>query len=400
MRVAQYARKTFVALLYRRSSGVLLAKRLRRLADESTAPVADRIVDLTTATTPRAGVFKALPFYYRQLFSGQATISDTFWVGRQIELERARQAVKRHEQGSHGALFVVGETGAGKTALCHVIVTKYLARRKLFRITPPPGGTIERRALKRAMEQALNTRGDIDSLLAKAPDGAVFVFDDLELWWERSEDGNALLELFAELVRKHGNRLLFIANLNIHAWRFVQNFVRLSEIALTVVECDPLPAEDLKSIISLRHGSTGLEFTLAGTDETDLAPWRQARLFTKYFDFSGGLIAVALRAWLAHIDKVDGNNLVMRWPDHPRTGVLSELRIELQMLLLQLVLHKQVTMRRLARIVERTPEALEGDLGPLVRMGLVRRDNQNVMHVDRFVAHFVTSRLRTQGMLA
>jgi predicted transcriptional regulator len=91
---------------------------------------------------------------------------------------------------------------------------------------------------------------------------------------------------------------------------------------------------------------------------------------------------------------------MMRWPASPRTGVLSELRIELQMLLLQLVLHKQVTVRRLARITERPLDALEEDLGPLVRMGLVRRDGQDVMHVDRYLAHLVTSRLKTEGMLA
>jgi hypothetical protein len=169
---------------------------------------------------------------------------------------------------------------------------------------------------------------------------------------------------------------------------------------LAVIECEPLPAEALKSIISLRHGSTGISFELAGTAEEDLAPWRQARLFTRYFDYSGGLVAVALRAWLAHIDKIDTNTMLMRWPKRPRIEAIDQLRVELAALLVQLVVHKQVTLRRLQRITALPQEELESDLSALTRMGIVRRDARDVMHVDRFVAHLVTDSLRTQGMLA
>ena len=79
----------------------------------------DRITTLTHALTPRRENLRALPFYYRQLFSGQTTVSETFWVGRKLELDRARAAIRRHDSGREGALFVVGEIGSGKTALCH-----------------------------------------------------------------------------------------------------------------------------------------------------------------------------------------------------------------------------------------------------------------------------------------
>src|SRR5690606_14585657 len=99
-------------------------------------------------------------------------------------------------------------------------------------------------------------------------------------------------------------------------------------------------------------------------------------------------------SWLAHIDKVDGNTLHMRWPRRPRTEELQALRVELRALLVQLVVHKQTTVRRLERITGQTPMKLDEDLGALVRMGLVRRDQHDVLHVDRFVAHLVTDRLR------
>ncbi|MEM9456528.1 MAG: AAA family ATPase [Myxococcota bacterium] len=393
-------RAAFVALLYRRSSGVLLARRLRRDGDGTGGTVIDRITTLAHALTPRREHLRALPFYYRQLFSGQTAISETFWVGRTLELDRARAAVRRHEHGQEGALFVVGEIGSGKTALCQAIINKFLPRRSVYRITPPPGGAIELAAFRLALEGELKERGKIDEIVRKVPDGSVLLFDDLEMWWERSDQGLVVLERFVELVREHGRRCLFIANLNAHAWRVLRSFSRLEEHAVAVIECEPLPAEALKSIIALRHGSTGVKFELAGVAEDELAPWRQARLFTRYFDYSGGLIAVALRAWLLHIEKVDGNTLHMRWPKKPRAEALEHLRVELRALLVQLVVHKQLTGRRLLRLSGLSQGALEEDLSALVRMGLVRRDQRDVMHVDRFVAHLVTDRLRALGMLA
>lgn len=399
-RLAELVRAGFVALLYRRSSGVLLARKLRRDGETAEGTAVDRIIAVTHPLTPRREQLRALPFYYRQLFSGQGTISDTFWVGRQLELERARAAIKRHEQGGEGLLFVVGEIGSGKTALCHAIVSKLLPRRPVIRIAPPPGGSVDLAAFRLALEGELKERGELPELLRRIPDGAVVLLDDLEMWWERSEGGMVVIDRILAAVREHGRRCLFVANLNVHAWRVLRSFVRLAEHGLAAIECDPLPAEALKSIISLRHGSTGMELELAGTAESDLAPWQQARLFTRYFDFSGGLVAVALRAWLLHIDKVDGNTLLMRWPRRPRADALAALRVELRALLVQLVVHKQVGLRRLERLTALSPMQLEEDVGALVRMGLVRRDHRDVLHVDRFVAHLVTDRLRAQGMLA
>lgn len=399
-RAAAFVRAAFVTLLYRRSSGVLLARRLRREGARSEGTVVDRITAVTHALMPRREQLRALPFYYRQLFSGQATISDTFWVGRQLELERARAAIKRHEQGGEGLLVVVGEIGSGKTALCHAIATKLLPRRPVIRISPPAGGSIDLGMFRLALQSERKEHGSIEELMRGVPDGAVVVLDDLEMWWERAEGGLVVVERIMALAREHGRRCLFVANLNVHAWRVLRSFVRLSEHALAVIECEPLSAEALKSIISLRHGSTGMELELAGTAEAELAPWRQARLFTRYFDFSGGLVAVALRAWLLHIEKVEGNTLRMRWPRRPRAEVLKAMRVELQALLVQLVVHKQVGLSRLQRLSGLSPVRLEEDLGALVRMGLVRRDARDVLHVDRFVAHLVTDCLRAQGMLA
>jgi amino acid transporter/DNA replication protein DnaC len=396
-RLTNAARSALVSLMYRRSTGILLARRLGRQT-ESTDTVVDRALRLARASTPAERVLRSLPFYYRQLFSGQATISPTFWVGRKNALESAREAILAHQAGSPGALFVTGETGSGKTALCQTIVDSILTKKRCFRIVPPRGGSIDPATLRRTFEAEVKQRGDYDRIFRSVPDGAVFVLDDLELWWERSEQGMTVVDIILELMEKHGDRCIFIANLNQHAWRLMNRFSPVSESALAVLECVPLPAESLKEIISLRHASTGMKFRIDRIDEEHLAPWREARLFTRYFDFCGGMIGAALRAWLAHIEKIDGKRLVMRLPSVPDHSVLGELRIELKALLVQLIVHKQLTLERLARLTG-LGSMVQPDLERLIRMGLVHRSAQGIYHVDRFVAHFIVDEFRDEGLL-
>jgi hypothetical protein len=384
--------------MYRRSTGLLLARRLARREGGETDAVLDRAVRLSRAATPPQRILGSPPFYYRQLFSGQATISETFWVGREDQIEAGKTAARAHGQGAHGAIFVTGETGSGKTALCRVMVSKMAMKRKLFRVVPPPGGSIDPAMFKRVFENEVKVRGKWNRVLGSIPDGSVVMLDDFELWWERHAGGLAVIEQVLELLEQYGGRILFLINLNRHAYRFLNRFVRLGERALTRVECEPVSAEDLKSIITVRHASTGFRYRLGRTEEEDLAPWRQARLFTRYFDYSGGMVGPALRGWLASIERIDGQTLVMRPPSELDGSVVDDLRVELLALLVQLVIHKQVTMERLARLTGLGARVAD-DIDRLVRMGLVRRDDKQVMHCDRYVSHIISDRLRGMGLL-
>ena len=88
----------------------------------------------------------------------------------------------------------------------------------------------------------------------------------------------------------------------------------------------------------------------------------------------------------------------MRPPAELDGSVIGDLRVELLALLVQLVIHKQVTYKRLERLTGLGPRIAD-DVDRLVRMGLVRRDEKQVMHCDRYVAHIISERLRDMGLL-
>ena len=399
LRVSEEIRTAFVQLLYRRSAGIVLAKRLEKAGDNGGSAV-DRVLAMVDAASPTPHVVTSLPSYYRQLFLGQSTINETFWVGRGRELRQARDAIEFHRRGTPGAILVVGERGIGKSALCQRIATRLTDGVQVYWVQPPPGGSADPADLRAALGRAVGAEGSAARVIRTTPPGSVFVLDDLELWWERREGGEAAIDAIFDLVSRHGDKRLFVLGMGRHAHALLSKLRPIGDQALATIACDPMPAEELEAIITLRHGSSGLEFRLGGRDEDRMTPWRKARLFSGHFDYSGGNVGAALRAWLAHVADVEERTLVVRIPDKPRWGALDDLRPEHAALLIQLVLHKQAAFERLARVTGLPHAELREELEPLRRMGLVVRSRQRTLAVNPFVQHAVLDRFERRGLLS
>ncbi len=397
-RAGRAIRGAVVGLVYRRSRGVLLARRLRPGVRASDAVVA-RALAMTRRSTPAAEVLAALPYYYRQLFLGRSASDHTFWVGREAELAQAARAIDDHRRGVVGALVVVGEGGSGKSALAQMIARTHFAHDRIFRLTPPHGGSVDPETFAERMRDTLQVRGTLQEALRTLPEGSTLLLEDLELWWERSPGGLAVIDLLLDVIERHGERCLFVLDLNTGAFRAIDRFRGLAQRALAVLECGPVDSRTLRAMIDLRHGSTGFEWELDGRAAGELSDWRKARFFAGLFDATRGVVGPALQSWLVHVDKLRGETLQMRQPKAVDDGVLDDLSVGQRALLVQLVLHKQLGHGRLATMTGLPAEQLEDQLGVLRRMGLITRDGEDVIALERYVQHLVTRHLEARGML-
>lgn len=396
-RAAAAVKRGMVSVLYRASAGVVLARTLKARA-ETSGNVVDSVLTLVTAASPRPEVLRSLPFYYRQLFLGQS-LNDTFWVGRRSQLEKARSAVMSYRHGAHGAIVVTGDRGSGKTALCQRVTARLLERAPVYWVRASRGGSIDPQEFKRALEKAVEVSASYKSIFSRLPEHSTLVIDDLELWWQRSERGIAVIDVVLDLIAHYGHRCLFLLSVGGHALSLLNRLRPLADSALTVLECTPMDAEALGAIITLRHGSTGVKFSLGGKDESELSQWQLARLFSHHFNYSRGSVGVALTSWLAHVDEASKNTLSIRLPQGRASDVLDGLRIDWTALLMQFVLHKQLTRPRLAEITGLGAAELDQQVAALLRMGLVVEDRRAI-ELNRFAHHIVTERFTRRGLLS
>ncbi|MBE0646057.1 MAG: hypothetical protein IH600_18390 [Bacteroidetes bacterium] len=396
--IMTFVNNSIVNLLYRRSEGVLLARRLRGASVLETAS-ADALLTFTDRVSPRAEVLRGLPFYYRQIFTGKQPIGSDLLVGQNVEMEKADSVIRLFRQGYRGGLLVLGEPDAGKTTLCRSIVRGHFDELNTFHLFPPEVGCIDRDRFRMLLADALRSQGDFDQLFLTIPSGSVVVLHDLELWWERSQGGLAVIDEIVRLIDKYSDRCMFIVNASTHSFRFINRLRAIDKTFMGIIMCEPFDAKELQEAILLRHRTTGLTFTLNGHAEEHFSGYQQAKLFTRYFDYSAGNIGNALNAWISNIQSVESESLVIRAPRRSSTAILGQLENEWQIWLLQFVLHKMLTTERLARLFHRDITHVEARTNELKRAGLIVKTPSGAQRINPFVRPFIIQQLVEAKML-
>ena len=405
-------RAAAVGVIYGRSEGLLLA-RSRGHGPRPAEHAIDRMARAVRSLSPRPEVLSALPFYYRQLFVGQSGVNDTFWVGRTTQLAEAKLALKKFESGTSGCLLVTGDRLSGKTALIQKLASEQYSRQHVLRVHAPVGGTIDERLFCKALQKARggdplaagsDRRGSSDApklsaLFSALPRGSVVILDDLNLWWQRSPQGHLLIEQLLDAVDKGAGRILFVFAIETRALRLINRLVSVTDRALCTIECTPVPAEALKSIVTLRHGSTGMKYQLGLRTENEMGSIALARFFSSYFDHSGGSIGATLRAWIASIAKVKSDTLIIEQPARRDWESFDSLRPSWVALLVQLYLHKQMSFSRLSKVCPLPQHELRQALEPLLRTGIVSQSQRKILEIDPYVAPAIKERFEKLGWL-
>lgn len=398
-RLGETARRASVMGLYRVTAGLVLAKRVRRVSASGENTVELVLADVA-AHSPPPEVVQKLPYYYRQLFFGQATLNENFWVNRESQVALAKTALSNFKRGVAGCLIIQGERGSGKSALWQHLVSRLLERQPVLRVHPRAGGSADPKVFETAFRQACGQQGDVAELVRRQEPGSLIVLDDFELWWERTPKGLQVVDLVLDLIDRFGDRCLFLLCMNSQAYHFLCRLRPLGERALGVIECSWVAAETLKEIITLRHGSTGVSYTLEGVHQDSLSQWAIARLFAAHFHYSRGLIGPALQSWVTHVKRFDKDRISIVRPSSEYTHGFDQLSAEHLGVLIQLCLHKQLSIERLLRLRQGPRHTTNQLVASLRRMGLVVEVRPRVYEINRFIHHILSDRLRQRGLLS
>ena len=397
-RLRNFFHNLLVRLLYHRSEGLLLARRLHEAGSQR-----ETFTDATLTLVENVGasprVLSTLPLYYRQLFIGKQSIGREYWVGRAGEMKRAETAVRRYRQGFSGGLLIVGEPNSGKTSLSRKIAMTHFDQHRVYHLFAPESGGIEPAYLKKRLAETLGIQGEYEEMFRALPRDSVLVLHDFELWWERSPGGQFVVDEILHLIDRFSPQCLFIVNTSIHSFHFLQNYRSIARAFLDTIHCEPFDTEELQQAILLRHRSTGLKFELGDRLEDNISAFALARHFTRFFDYTAGNIGFALRTWIGSIEKVTGERLVLKTPRRPDLQALEQLGDEERVWLQQFVLHKYLTSERLGRLFRAEESAIQVRLTRLKRAGLITEFRPDILEVNPYLQPFVIQELDERGML-
>lgn len=366
----KYINHQFDELWYRPSKAILAAKSISEEENKNNSTV-NKLLNTVENLSIKPEILDKLPFYYKQLFLRKQTYYNEFWFGREPELKEAEKTIKRYKNGYNGSILITGEQSSGKTFLAHYMSNRFMPQSEVFYLQPPLQGSISVNLFKIYLQRTLNNFGTFDEIFNSVPENSILIIDDFELWWEKSTSGFAVVNEILQIIENFSHKVLFIINMNIHTYKFVNKIKNIDSLFLNIIRCMPFNAEQLKELILFRHKSSGLKLHWKNRHEDDIRSVEFASYFAKLFTLSTGNVGLALTQWIANITDFQENEIYIKTPRIIDTEGLDRLDTKSYTLCVLFVLHKNLTVAQLKRITLQKPEAIKRRVNYLLRSGIL-----------------------------
>ena len=280
-------------------------------------------------------VSKILPFYYKKLFTGSHLVNTS--IEERPEYLKGKDALKRLESGVNGAIMIIGDALSGKTFLSDAIA-RIPEKSVKYDINPPANQTYTNADLHKVFQKLFNKKGTSLSIL-KQIKPAVFVFNDLEKWWTRSENGVKTLNHLTSLIEKMGDKHTFILNANRYSYGVIKQTTQLEKQLITTIIMRPYSKLEINSIILNRHKVGGA--SIYYKNELVRNSKKINKIISKLQILSEGSIGVSLQKWLPIISLNKENELSISEP--VSTKMPKIFNAEWKVLLYAFVLHNNLS---------------------------------------------------------
>lgn len=337
-------------------------------------------------------VSKALPFYYKKLFTGSHLSGAN--NPQEMGLHAAKNAIERIKAGTSGAIMVIGSSLSGKT-YCSESIAKMLPEVDKFDVNPPEKQFFTSDDIDLAFQKIFGKKGTGLSILNQLKKSRVFVFNDIENWWTRSDKGSESIAYLTELIEKVGDKHFFILNCNKHSYQILKETTKLEKQLLATIIMRPISRIQLKDIILNRHKIGGAEIFY----QTDLVQDSNKinDLINEIHNLSFGNIGVGLHLWLTSINLSEDNELYIQKPDeHPFPNIKNP---NWKLLLYQFIIHRKLTNQQLEVIFQGNTTWVKSSLNEMEKADLVLKQPNGKYRLNFRARHYIENWLQTLSIL-
>jgi len=341
---------------------------------------------------------KFVPFYYQQLFLGRHKAPNTPLRNREVEWSSFNRAYERFKLGTSGAVIFVGEYYSGITYMIENIIS--VKKFKDITTLEPPllYSHDSRKSADKIFKLALEANHISEKAMSIIPEGHIFVIEDIELWWTRTQKGDEILEKLFDFINKYSSRHFFILSSNIDFYRLIKSYSSLDNILQETILLQPLKSEQIGNAIMERHLAGGIDVKWKGKLLVNDNHRILVNLMSQITLLSEGNIGVAFYIWLCNLRKTPSNEYVLK-----ELLPISLPDVNMQKwdnLLLQIILHRRLSADQIFDIYKGEDRAkIKNILDSLLRTKVVVEIDFRVYEINRFAMAYVKKYLRKNEYL-
>lgn len=348
--------------------------------------------------SPKGNISSELPFYYQQLFVGKHAPKLEFLQHREYELNESQIAINRIKNGVKGGILVLGESLSGRTFFSEIVAKEQGQGARTYKIDPPITGSNRAKDLLRLLGKQIGVSNSNEEVINEAPEGSIFIFNDLELWWERSANGDQAIKQVIRLIEQYSDRYVFIVNCNIYSYKLIRKIAHFDNYFVSTIQLTPFGVKALKETIMIRHRVGGIKIQYNQQFDDKLVDSKWNKIIDGYLNVSGGNIGSALHQWISNIQQYEDGYIEINAPRYSELPLFDD--PDLMVFLAQFILHKHLTLNRIKRIFANdTKEDALLRVNSLQRVGIIEEIMGSTYRISPYLNAFVVRKLKDFELL-
>jgi hypothetical protein len=306
-------------------------------------------------------------------------------------------AIQGIKQGRTGAIAILGAAGSGKSFLA-THVSSHVLEGSVYKVLPPVQRSWDKNDIQHGFQRATGMQDTLSRLFKKLPAGSIFIFENIEQWWLKAADGGSVVNELAAIINKQGQRHYFFLTGNISSFGLMTKSTNIQNAIIKTVLLPPLDAGQIKDAIWSRHQNSGLNISLNGQKEQHLQIKKLNKYLAKYHASSGGNVGMALQQWIAAIDKLEENELIMSDPQRIQMPKMEN--EHWKNLIYQLFIHYSLSRTALYQIYGESEKAwVNRILQSLRNAGIVEQNERGEFVIRKIVKPYIEKWLNEIGFI-
>lgn len=275
---------------------------IRSVEQEEALSLSEKIVRLIQNRTSNS-----TNSYYSSIFMTKGYIGESFWVGREAELNRVKVLIDQWKHGFRGAIAITGQRFSGKTLFGELIAHRHFED-KIIRLVPNQTITVEGRRFttNHNLEDALNfVRKHTLNV------NPMILIDDLEFWWDTTIPLSENVRSLRRYIDSYSSRQFVVVTMSNWLKQHLDQVFELDKVFQAELNMDEMRVQEIREAILIRHGATHKQ--LVNQEGKEIKPAQFRKMTNQIYKVSEGNIGEALNRWTATINRYDEERVVQNF---------------------------------------------------------------------------------------
>ncbi len=329
---------------------------------------------------------------YQSIFMTKGFIGESFWVGREDELERMGQLIELWKTGFRGAVMITGKRQSGRSLFGDMVAQRFFPQNTI-RLQPKSSLRVE----GRSFETTYNLNEALDFIRKYTLNKPSMIWiDDLELWRDPSVPFSQNIRALCRQIDDYSGQLFFMVSMTNWVKAYLKTMNGIDNVFQSEICMDTVSVDEIHQAILIRHGAT--HKNLVDEKGVEINGQQFQKMVSRIYRQTNGNMGESLKRWALNTSIQSSENVIhepkmnSRLPDFINRDNAPLLKTILQ--------EKRTNEYRLRKTFGVAfKEKYASIVQRLIGVGLLKRDADGWLEVNEIAANQVALLLHDQEYL-